>query len=106
MMEYFGNTNKLTKILGDERLRNKVYGKERAKRIRERLEEFEVADNLSDISHLPPARLHKLTNNVYFAVDVSANYRMKFEGYDRSDEISCTEIDIVTVNIMSIEDYH
>jgi proteic killer suppression protein len=109
-MEYFGNTSKLTKILGDERLRTKHYGKNVSRRIRERLEEFETADTLADISHLPPARLHALNNDKdhhdVFAVDVSANYRMVFEGYDRHDEQSTTESEIVTINVMDIEDYH
>lgn len=79
-MEYFGESNKLSRVLSNERLRVKTYGKDVATRMRERLEEFSAADTLSDISHYPPARLHRLQGNrsTQFAVDVSANWRMIF----------------------------
>lgn len=41
-----------------------------------------------------------------FAVDVSGNYRMFFEGYDKNDQQSVEKDKIVTVQITSIEDYH
>lgn len=107
-MEYFGESNKLTRILSNERLRVKAYGKNVAIRLRERLEEFSAADNLSDISHYPPARLHRLQGNrsQQFAVDVSVNWRMIFEGYDSNDELTIKESEIVTISVVSIEDYH
>lgn len=55
-----------------------------------------------------PPRCHKLQGNLQgeFAVDVSGNYRMIFEGYDKNDVISTKKAEIVTVQIISIEDYH
>jgi proteic killer suppression protein len=107
-MEYFGETNKLTKILSDERKMTKAYGKDRTLRIKHRLKEFTVAENLSQISHLPPPRLHQLSGErkQQFAVDVAANFRLIFEGYDKNDKLTTHKIEIITLSIIEIEDYH
>lgn len=64
--------------------------------------------NLAQIPSDSPPRCHKLQGNLQgeFAVDVSGNYRMIFEGYDKNDVISTKKAEIVTVQIISIEDYH
>lgn len=107
-MEYFGETNKLSKTLSDQRLRVKTYGSKRAKRIGQRLAEFSHARSLNDISHLPPARLHKLSgdHSNQFVVDIESNWRIVFEGYDREDILSTEKSQIVTLSIVRIEDYH
>lgn len=107
-MEYFGETNKLTKILESDRKIIKAYGRERALRIMQRLREFQNADTLSEISHLPPPRLHSLHGDRegQFAVDVAANFRLIFEGYDSHDEFTTDKSKIVTLSIVEIEDYH
>jgi len=107
-MEYFGESNKITKILGSERKIIKTYGKDRAIRIMQRLREFQNADNLSEIAHVPPPRLHSLhgKREGQFAVDVAANFRMIFEGYDSNDKATKEESKIVTLSIIEIEDYH
>lgn len=107
-MEYFAESRKLAKILNDPRLLKRHYGKARAKRIQERLDEFDAALNLKQIPSDPPPRCYPL-QGVYqdkFAVDVSSNYRMIFEGYDKNDRLSTNKEKIVTVQIFSIEDYH
>ena len=80
-MEYFAENRKLTKILNDPRLLVKNFGRDRAKRIQARLDEFD-------------------------AVDVSKNFRIVFEGYDKADQLSIEKSAIVTVQIIKIEDYH
>ena len=40
-MEYFGDTSKLSKILSNPRLRTKAFGRNRSKRIGQRLSDFE-----------------------------------------------------------------
>ena len=57
-MEVFGETSRITKIINDKRQLVKHYGKDRALKIQQRLDEFSAAENLTQISHLPPARLH------------------------------------------------
>lgn len=107
-MEYFAETKKLTKILNDPKLILKYYGKARAKRILARLDEFDAAQNLSQILSDPPPRCHPLMGNLKgkFAVDISGDYRMIFEGYDKKDCLSTDKSEIVTIQITSIEDYH
>lgn len=39
-------------------------------------------------------------------VDISANYRLVFEGYDKNDKLSTNKHDLVTIQIIAIEDYH
>lgn len=107
-MEYFAETRKLTKILNSSRLIKKYYGKNMAKKIQARLDEFSAAKNLQQIPSDPPPRCHPLHGNREgtFAVDVSGNYRMIFEGYDEDDQLSIKKEKIVTVQIIDIEDYH
>lgn len=106
-MECFAETKKLTKILNDPRLLKKHYGK-MAKKIQQRLDEFDAAKTLQQIPSDPPPRCHSLKGDREgsFAVDVSGNYRMIFEGYDKNDQQSVEKDKIVTVQIISIEDYH
>lgn len=107
-MEYFAATKKLSKILNDRKLIMKHYGKARAKKIIERLDEFSAANSLEQIPSDPPPRCHLLTGDHEgkFAVDVSGNYRMVFEGYDKNDQLSTDKVEIVTIQITGIEDYH
>lgn len=107
-MEYFAENRKLTKILNDPRLLVKNFGRDRAKRIQARLDEFDAADTLKQIPSDPPPRCHRLHNNLEgkFAVDVSKNFRIVFEGYDKADQLSIEKSAIVTVQIIKIEDYH
>lgn len=107
-MEYFAETKKLAKILNDPRLMLEHYGKARGKRIQFRLDEFDAAQNLIQIPSDPPPRCHLLHGQLEgkFAVDVSDNYRMVFEGYDKDDRLSTDKQEIVTIQIISIEDYH
>lgn len=86
----------------------KCFGKARAKRIQSRLDEFDAALNLSQIPSDPPPRCHLLKGQYAgkFAVDVSANYRMIFEGYDKRDHLCSNKRRIVTIQIVSIQDYH
>ena len=107
-MEYFAETKKLTKILNDPKLLLKHYGKSRARRIQARLDEFDAAQTLAHIPSDPPPRCHPLKGELSgkFAIDISGNYRMVFEGYDKNDELSTKREQIVTIQITSIEDYH
>lgn len=107
LLEYFAGTKKLSKILSSPRLLRKHYGK-MAIKIQQRLDEFSAADSLSQIPSDPPPRCHLLTANRKntFAVDVSGNYRMIFEGYDSNDNLTIKKNKIVTVQIIEIVDYH
>lgn len=107
-MEYFAETRKLTKILNNPRLIQKYFGKDMTKKILARLDEFSAAKNLAQIPSDPPPRCHLLYGNLEgkYAVDVSGNYRMVFEGYDKDDKLCFNKEKIVTIQIIAIEDYH
>lgn len=96
------------KILADDRKILKEFGKDRLSKIKQRLLEFETARTLSDLSYLPPTRLHQLSGSreLQFAVDVGANWRITFYGYDENDEQTVDKEEIVAISIIAIEDYH
>jgi len=52
--------------------------------------------------------LHQLKGDrqYQFAVDIGANWRIIFEGYDEYDVLVTEKSEIVTLSIISIEDYH
>lgn len=101
------STNKMSKILSDSRKLKKTYS-ELSRKIMVRLNEFANADNLSQIPSDPPPRRHTLQGDRegQFAVDINGNYRIVFEGYDTTDQLSTVPSDIVSIQILSIEDYH
>ncbi|MCT6888059.1 MAG: type II toxin-antitoxin system RelE/ParE family toxin [Lactobacillus sp.] len=106
-MEIFAKSNKLTKILNNPDLIQKNYGK-LAEKINARLDEFSAAGTLRDIPSTPPPKCHALKGNRkgQFAVTLSGNYRLVFEGYDKNDQLSDDKDRITTVSILAIEDYH
>ena len=107
-MKIVVGSRKLTKILQSHRLLVREFGTDCAKRINDRLDEFSQAENLSEIKSDPPPRCHRLHGKLSnkFAVDVSRNFRMIFEGYDQNNELSVDRTKIVTVQILEICDYH
>jgi plasmid maintenance system killer protein len=90
----------------------KAYGLPAAKRIRQRLQEFEAAENLEVIRSLPAANCHELSgqNAGSLAVDVSANYRLIFapaENPPPEKEDGGLDWSAVTdIVIFDIIDYH
>nr|WP_267202104.1 addiction module toxin RelE [Limosilactobacillus kribbianus] len=74
----------------------------------DRLDEFDAARNLEQIPSTPPPRCHRLQGELAgkFAVDISGNYRIVFEGYDKNDQLSVIKSAIVTIQIIDIVDYH
>ncbi|BDS16172.1 hypothetical protein JUM001_04060 [Clostridium perfringens] len=100
------SSNKTEKILTNERLIDRRYNKEHAKRIKSRLTELRSAKNLNEIPQTPPPRRHKL-NGEYkncWGVDYSRNFRIVLEpigNFDINDLSTITE-----VKIIALEDYH
>ncbi len=105
MRIHFSST-KIEKILTNERLINRNYNKEHAKRIKSRLTELQSARNLSEIPQTPPPRRHKLNGDYRdcWGIDYSRNFRIIIEpmgNFDINDLSTITEVKIVT-----LEDYH
>ena len=96
---------KLEKILSDIRLLKKYYSNDYT-RIRNRLSELRVANNLSEIPEVPPPRRHKLFGNYQncWGLDYSKNDRIVIEPVGKFDINDLTSI--VEVRIIVLEDYH
>ena len=79
-MDIFFHTKWLQKVCSVEREMQKELGKPCAKKMGQRLMELRAAVVLSDISHLPPPRLHEHSGDTkgYFSVDLMHPYRLLF----------------------------
>ncbi len=105
-------SKKLQKICNTQKLLIKEFGKEQAEKIRRRLDELRAADNLQDISYLPPSRCHELTGNLKgkFSVDLRHPYRLIFEPAEapvplkQDGGIELEKVHAVT--ILDVEDTH
>ncbi|MGI6360064.1 MAG: plasmid maintenance system killer protein [Acholeplasmatales bacterium] len=95
--------NRIKKILEIDLLLQKNFPNE-YKTIKNRLTMLNAVSNLSQISHLPPSRRHKLKGNLgeCWAVDVSNKKRLIFKSLiEGLNPLKITEIIII-----GIEDYH
>ncbi len=73
-------TRKLQKICSEQRAGVKELGPKGGRRLMQRMVELNAAIALSDISYLPPPRLHELSGNRkgHFSVDLAHPYRLLF----------------------------
>lgn len=76
---YF-RSRKMKKICSNSKKMQKACGVQRSKKLKARLKDLRAASFLSDISHLPSARLHQLRQdkNEQFSVDLDHPYRLLF----------------------------
>lgn len=95
----------MMKTLESEQLIRRKHG-DIAKKLILRMSDLRVADNLSQITHLPPPRRHKLTGNWEgcWGIDLSKNQRLIIRPvgkFDPDDLATMTKI-----RVEGIEDYH
>lgn len=102
---------KFKKECNDQRLLEKKHGADRARRIRQRLDDLRAANTLEDMKYLP-GRCHELGENLWglIALDLDHPYRLIFEpasepiptrqdgGIDRTK--------VTAVRIFGVGDYH
>ena len=102
-IEYANNAMK--KTLEDPRLIVKKHG-DIAKTLTYRMSDLHVTKNLSEITHLPPPRRHKLTGDFEgcWSVDVSKNKRLILRPIGDFEPEDLTSI--TTIRIENIVDYH
>lgn len=96
---------KLEKILSNQRLIKKTYTSFH-KKIENRLSEIKAANNLNEISHIPPPRRHKL-DGMYmncWGIDISKNFRIIVKPVGNWDENDLTSVE--NIEIIDICDYH
>jgi plasmid maintenance system killer protein len=86
----------------------KKLGKKGGRKLQQRMMELKAADNLADISRLPPARCHELTGNRagQLSVDLEHPFRLLFvvgnnprpkRGSGGLDWERVTEIEIIAI---------
>lgn len=110
MIVYF-STNKLSKQCSEEKTMQKAYGPKMAKKLAQRLAELRAAVALSDISHLPPPRLHELTNrDGVFSVDLEHPMRLLFipanDPVPKKPDGGIDRDQVTEIEIIAIEDTH
>lgn len=111
-MDIYFKYKKLQKACNSKQESIKEWGPEIAKKVRLRLSELQAADSLSEISHLPPPRLHGLSGGRegQFAVDLQQPYRLVFKpAHDPvpvNDSGGINIRDVTAILVIEVEDYH
>lgn len=80
-MEIQFRTRRLERVFESEREIRRVYGDAMAQVIRRRIALLVMADSLTEVPPLPPARRHSLsgTRRGQYAIDLAHPYRLIFE---------------------------
>ncbi|ERI04024.1 toxin RelE [Atopobium sp. oral taxon 810] len=96
---------RMKKIMENPRLIVRRYS-DVASHLKFRLSDLRVAKNLSEISHLPPPRRHKLIGNWAgcWGIDLSKNKRLIIHPIGNYEPDDLTTI--TAVKIEAVEDYH
>lgn len=107
-MEVFGDSSKIEKLLMDERALKTAFNQKVATKIMQRIAELQGAENLTEVSTVPPPRLHQLKGKrkEQFSLDLTGNYRLIIEAYDKNDLLTTDRNESVAVAIVEIVDYH
>ena len=110
-MDISYSPNKLEKSLTNDKLLLATYG-ERAKKLKQRMNELVSSNTLLDMSKIPAARLHPLkgNRNKEWAVDIYKNWRICFEiagnPIPMPDDKGIDLSKVSQINIISVVDYH
>lgn len=111
-MEIDFATKKLRKQLTSPQEMIKSFGADRAKRLKQRLEDLYTASNLAVLRSLPQANCHELIGNLkgLLALDISKNWRLLIRpAHDPIPIKPDGGLDwllVTQVCIEAIEDYH
>lgn len=109
LVDILFRTKKLGKACSDDAKALKEFGAHRAKKLRQRLDDLDAADNLQVMTTLP-GRFHPLKGDRagQFSLDLDGPYRLIFEAVHPDNEtLSPTDwLDVTTVRILRIEDTH
>jgi len=105
-MELSYKNNKLIKSLTTDKGLAKSYG-HLAKKIKQRINQLESADNLATIQQLPALRLHEHIGKGKgtWSIDVHQNWRILFEiDHDPIPKLADGGVDLKAVTIICIEE--
>ncbi|MDZ4198629.1 MAG: type II toxin-antitoxin system RelE/ParE family toxin [Kiritimatiellia bacterium] len=111
MVVYF-HTSKLQKQCSSKGEAIRKFGPERAKKLMQRLQELEAAENLADIARVPPPRCHELKEDRkgQLSVDLQHPYRLLFipanDPVPQTAEGGLDWEKVTKIEIVEIEDTH
>lgn len=111
-MNLIFKSGKLEKIFNSEKELRKHFGEENGRLIMRRMSVLRAAQNLADISTLPPERRHELSGSRKgeFAIDLKNPYRLILKpNHNPIPHKEDGGIDIRKVTdiiILDVEDYH
>lgn len=111
-MQVFFRSKKLQKICSSAKEIQKAFGAARARKLQQRLLELSAAENLSQISRLPPARCHEMTGDRQgqLSVDLDHPYRLFFipanDPVPRKEDGGLDWPAVTEIEIIEIEDPH
>ena len=103
--------NKLEKIVANNSKLLQEFGKIRAAKIKQRLDDLKAADTLEDVRYLP-GNYHELVQNRkgQWACDLDQPFRLIFEPHENPIPVNKSGqyswIEITGVEILEITDYH
>ncbi|HEY9691641.1 MAG TPA: hypothetical protein V6D15_05525 [Oculatellaceae cyanobacterium] len=110
-MDIVFKNNKFEKECNNQRLLEKKYGQDRAKRIRRRLDDLRAASVLEDMRNLP-GRCHELLHDRagQLSLDLDHPYRLIFEPADepipKKPDGGIEWTKVTAVMIIGVEDTH
>lgn len=110
-MQVCFKNSKLHKVCSDDREMRKTFGERMCQKLQQRLAELSAVDTLDDMSYLPPARCHQLTNRDHvFSVDLEHPFRMLFRPAHEPTPLKMDGgIDrqrVTKIEVIAIEDTH
>lgn len=111
MLITFGST-KLAKCCNECKQAERAYGTKLAQKLMQRLSELNAANNLFEISKLPPPRCHELTGQRKntFSIDLEHPFRLLFiPAHNPIPRLPDHGIDlkkVTEIEIIAIEDTH
>ena len=111
-MRVLFRSEKLRRDCNNEKASIKRWGPENARKLRQRLQEMEAAENLAQLHTLPGARCHQLSGDrdEQFAVDLKHPKRLVFEVADspvpRRKDGGVDLAGVTSVVVVEVVDYH
>lgn len=111
-MDIFFGDQKLAKVCNNESLLIKKYGKDRARLLRRRLDDFRAAECLETLRYLPQIKCHELKGNREgrLAVNLGQPYRLIFEPANdpipRKPDSGLDWKRVTAIRVLCVEDYH
>ncbi|MEK7256423.1 MAG: type II toxin-antitoxin system RelE/ParE family toxin [Bacteroidota bacterium] len=111
-MEVEYTTTKLRKRLTDPQEMVKNFGVDKAKRLKQRLEELQSISTLAELRNFPQANCHELKGDLkgFLALDLSRNWRLLFKPAHNpppsKPDGGLDWCQVSKICIEAVEDYH